>query len=287
MKKNNIVIISILSVVIICLIGGIIYLNEYYKKQLDYIFYTNVDETKDKEYDCSFTKTYRIVNLLDGYIAEVPEWSYVALDQFQNHSVIAARIPSTLKNKLQENKYYEFTYTVRGNGIIKTMEDVNTYLVLDDSNAEFKVTLKIKETDKQGLEQIQENICLPKTNGIKVEPSKPENHNSIAYNQYITRDEGRIVYLADNLDEFYVYDSGNNKQTLKEYANTWQTLDDIIKHITADLDLYGELNDGGTKIYKSKNEDTTIVVCHTVSGNQDIFIGDYNMQFDSISMCKR
>ena len=35
MKKNNIVIISILSVVIICLIGGIIYLNEYYKKQLD------------------------------------------------------------------------------------------------------------------------------------------------------------------------------------------------------------------------------------------------------------
>ena len=61
MKKSNIIIISILSVVIICLIGGLFYLNEYYKKQLDYIFYTNVDETKGREYDCSFTKTYRVV----------------------------------------------------------------------------------------------------------------------------------------------------------------------------------------------------------------------------------
>ena len=162
MKKNNIIIIIVLTVVIIYLIGCLIYQNEYYKKQLDYIFYTNVDETKGKEYDCSFTRTYRAVNLLDGYIAEVPEWSFVALDQFQNHEIFAAKIPSSLKTGLEENKYYEFTYTIKGNGIIKTMEDVNSHLVLDDSNAEFKVTLNVKETDKQGLEQIQENICLPK-----------------------------------------------------------------------------------------------------------------------------
>ena len=162
MKKSNIVIISILSVVIICLIGGLFYLNEYYKKQIDYIFYTNVDETKGKEYDCSFTKTFKVVNLLDGYIAEVPEWSYVALDQFQNHVITAIRIPSTLKTNLQENKYYEFTYTIKGNGIIKTMEDINSHLVLDDSNAELKVTLNVKETDKIGLSQIQEEICIPK-----------------------------------------------------------------------------------------------------------------------------
>lgn len=162
MKKSNIIIISILSLIIVILIGGLIYLNEYYKKQLDYIFYTNVDETKGREYDCSFTRTYRIVNLLDGYIAEVPEWSYVALDQFQNHGITAARIPASLKTNLQENKYYEFTYTIKGNGIIKTIEDINSHLVLDDSNAELKVTLNIKETDKKGLSQIQEKICLPK-----------------------------------------------------------------------------------------------------------------------------
>lgn len=277
MKKSNKVIIVILSIIIICLVWGLIYLNKYYKKQLDYIFYTNVDETKGNEYDCSFTKTYRVVNLLEGYIAEVPEWSFVALDQFQNHGIFAAKIPSNLKTGLEENKYYEFTYTIKGNGIIKTMEDINTYLVLDDSNAEFKITLDIKETDKQGLEQIQENICLPKS----------ETHDAIKFNEYLTRDDGRIVYLASNMNEFYVYDSNNQKQTLKEYSKTWQTLDDIIKHITAKLDLYGELNDGGTKIYKSKKENSTIVVCHTTFGNKDVFIGDYNMKFNSESMCKR
>ena len=161
MKKSSKIIIGILSMVIICLVGGLIYLNEYYKKQLDFIFYTNVDETKGKEYDCSFTKTYRVVNLLEGYIAEVPEWSFIALDQFQNHGIFAAKIPSNLKTGLKENKYYEFTYTIKGNGIIKTMEDINSHLVLDDSNAELKVTLNVKETDKQGLEQIQDDICLP------------------------------------------------------------------------------------------------------------------------------
>ena len=33
------------------------------------------DEIINKEYNCSFTVTYRVVNLLDGYIAEVPEYS--------------------------------------------------------------------------------------------------------------------------------------------------------------------------------------------------------------------
>ena len=275
MNKKSIIIISILSLIVIGLIGGIIYINDYYKKQLDYIFYTNIDETKDKEYNCSFTKTYRVVNLLDGYIAEVPEWSFVALDQFQAHGIFAAKIPSSLKKELKENKYYEFTYIIKGNGIVKTMEDINKYLVLNNSNAEFKITLDIKETDKQGLEQIQENICLPKS----------ETRDTIKFNEYLTRDDGRIVYLASNMNEFYVYDS--QKYTLKEYSKTWQSLDDIIKHIIKKYDLYGELNDGGTKIYKSEKDNTTIVVCHTTHGNKDVFIGDYNMQFDDESMCKR
>ena len=164
MNKKSIIIICILSLIILGLIGGIIYINNYYIKQLDYINYTNVDETKGKEYDCSFTKTYHVVNLLDGYIAEVPEWSYIALDQFQSHGIFAAKIPSSLKEGLEKHKYYEFTYTIKGNGIVKTMEDINNYLVLDDSNAKLKVTLNVKETDKTGLGQIEEDICLPNKN---------------------------------------------------------------------------------------------------------------------------
>ena len=165
MKKNNIFIITILSVIIIGLISYTIYLNYWnkeYKSRLESM--PNVDNNfRVIEYDCSFTKTYRVVDLLDGYIAEVPEWSYIALDSFQNHAIFAARIPSKLKEQLQENKYYEFTYTIKGKDkIIKTMEDINENLVLDDSNAKLKVTLGIKETEKVGLEQLQESICQPK-----------------------------------------------------------------------------------------------------------------------------
>ena len=41
--------------------------------------------SKEREYDCTFTQTYHVVNLLDGYVAEVPELSYVILDKFLDH----------------------------------------------------------------------------------------------------------------------------------------------------------------------------------------------------------
>ena len=114
-------------------------------------------DNNEKEYDCSFTKTYHVVDLLDGYIAEVPEWSYVIFDQFQNHNVIAHKIPSSLKENMQVGKYYEVTYTLKGKGIIKNMEEI-----INNKIVGVKVTLDVKETDKRGMEQIQEDICLGK-----------------------------------------------------------------------------------------------------------------------------
>lgn len=164
MKKISIAINILLSIISICLIGIII------TKKSQIINEENTWTSNDyvlDEYDCTFTKTYKVVNLLDGYIAEVPEWSYVVLDQFQNHKVFSAKIPSNLKVKLKENEYYEFTYTIKGNGTIKTMEDINNYLILDNdisssNNDKLIVTLTVKETDKQGIEQVEEDIYLPK-----------------------------------------------------------------------------------------------------------------------------
>ena len=121
----------------------------------------------------------------------------------------------------------------------------------------------------------------------EIEPIINENKEELVFNKYLTRDDNRVIYLASNLDEFYVYDDGNNKYSLKEYAKTWQSLDDIVKHITSSLSLYGELNDGGTKIYKSEKENTTIVVCHTISGNNDIYIGDYHLEYDKQVTCQK
>lgn len=284
MNKKSIIIICILSLIVIGLIGGIIYINNYYIKQLDYIFYTNADESGEREYDCSFTNTHKIIQMLDYHFA-MDGVSYAIVDDFQGYQPYIVVIPKDMETKLEKDKYYEFTYKLNGKGIIKDFNDLNSYLIGtlnnksrgNDSVGTIYVGLEIKETDKKGLDQVQENICTP----------KPSTHDAIKFNEYLTRDEGRIIYLVSNMDEFYVYDSNNKKQTLKDYAKTWQTIDDIIKHITDKYDLYGELNDGGTKIYKSNKDNATIVVCHTTFGNKDVFIGDYNMQFDNESMCKR
>lgn len=75
-------------VVILGLMGCNIYLqyeNDKLTKEKDNVkeeVTDNTTNTKEVYYDCSFTKTYRVVDLLDGYIAEVPEMSYVVVDQY-------------------------------------------------------------------------------------------------------------------------------------------------------------------------------------------------------------
>lgn len=163
MKLNNRWI-TIFIVIIIGLIGCNIYLAIQNKN-----IHNNKDNNKiskkseeEKYYDCSFTKTYRVVDLLDGYIAEVPEESYIVLDAFQTHSAFTHKISSEAKKNLEVNKYYEFTYYLKGRGIINDIEDVrNSISALNSikSDNSLKVLLEVKETNKEGLEQVQENIC--------------------------------------------------------------------------------------------------------------------------------
>lgn len=122
------------------------------------------DNTKEVYYDCSFTKTYRVVDLLDGYIAEVPEMSYVVVDQYLTHGAYSHIITSELKKKLEVNKYYEFTYTLKGatKDKINDIDDVLSYFSFNNairSDNRLRVLLEIKETDKLGMGQIQEDIC--------------------------------------------------------------------------------------------------------------------------------
>ena len=173
MNKKSVIIICILLLIILGLIGGIIYINNYYNKQLDYIFYTTVDETadnqKEREYDCSFTKTHKIIQMLDYHFA-MEGVSYAIVDDFQGYQPLIVIIPKDMENKLVKDKYYEFTYKLNGKGIIKNFNDLNSYLIGtlnnksrgNDSVGTIYVDLKIKETDKKGLDQVQENICIPK-----------------------------------------------------------------------------------------------------------------------------
>lgn len=182
-KENYLTIIVGLLVVII--IGLLIYLLALKKEFNDYKEENqeiqnssqeqNNDVVNDEEkitYDCSFTRTYNIVNTLDGYIGETGILSYVVVDEYQSNYAYTHIIPIKLKNGLQNGKKYEFTYTLKGTGIINDMEDIYnaiqaTTLYVDDSEhystqPNILVTLSVNETDKLGVEQKQESIC--KTN---------------------------------------------------------------------------------------------------------------------------
>lgn len=163
------------------LVSSIVYIVFLHKK------YTNcnnndkndeliVDENKvfkEREYDCTFTQTYHVVNLLDGYIAEVPELSYVILDKFLVHQAISHIIPTSLKKQLENDKYYEFTYQLKGKGYIENMDNIfqqisstELYNQADEKtkNEIYKdkkmfVYLTVKETEKKGVSQTNENIC--------------------------------------------------------------------------------------------------------------------------------
>ena len=96
-----------------------------------------------------------------------------------------------------------------------------------------------------------------------------------------------LLSIPPNIEEFYVMPEDDTKVTLKHYmSNICETFDESIKSITDNLDKKDILKDGGTTIYKSKDKDITMIVCKTIDGNKDIFIGDYSMNFDSDSMCK-
>ena len=129
----------------------------------------NNDDTNNNEnveqinLDCSFTRTYKIINLLEGYRAAGPDYSFVVIDQFQFFEPVVHGLPSKLKENLKVGEYYEFTYHIKGKMDTSKdldMDDINDMIVLEHpDNDNLTVTLKIKETDKTGLGQIQEPIC--------------------------------------------------------------------------------------------------------------------------------
>ena len=176
MRKK--IILILLITFLICSIVYIVFLWKKksncntYNKNIELVTDENV-VSKEKEYDCAFTQTYRVVNLLDGYIAEVPELSYVILDKFQSHQAISHIIPTNQKNKLENGKYYEFTYQLKGKGYIENMNDIYQQIssteLYNQSDEKTKkeiykdkkmfVYLTINETTKTGVEQINEDIC--------------------------------------------------------------------------------------------------------------------------------
>ena len=123
----------------------------------------NTEESKEIYYNCSFTQTWKIIDMLDNFKGHHPDINFVIVDKFQFFEPYSHIIPSNLKAKLEVGKYYEFTYHIKGKGYINDINDITDKIIPEDnaktSQSDLIVTLSIKETDKLGLEQLQEPIC--------------------------------------------------------------------------------------------------------------------------------
>ncbi len=113
-------------------------------------------------YDCTFTKTYNIVNLLNDYQSEIENYSYIVVDEYQSHFPKTMLIPKSLKNNLKENKSYEITYHLNGksNNILDDIDYINQNIGVSDN---LVITINIKETNKTGMNQVNEAICQYKS----------------------------------------------------------------------------------------------------------------------------
>ncbi len=125
--------------------------------------------------------------------------------------------------------------------------------------------------------------CKKENKPLEVVKSDLQDGNK--FNVYLENND-RIIYLSSSLKEVYYYDG--SKMRLKEYIKkTWQTMDDSIKHITDLLTLENTIKDGGTKIYSSMEYDMKLIECNRINYKRDIYIGDYNLDYDINLICNR
>ena len=121
------------------------------------------DNVEQIALDCSFTRTYKIIDLMDEYRAAVPERSFIIVDQFQFFVPVVHSLPTKLKENLKVGEYYEFTYYLKGKmDELKELEMIDVVgMIVEEhpDNDNLTATLQIKKTDKLGLDQTQEPIC--------------------------------------------------------------------------------------------------------------------------------
>ncbi len=135
--------------------------------------------------------------------------------------------------------------------------------------------------------KIPVNVVAGTGNTIKVKKTTLQNTNK--FNEYLKKD-GITIYFASNIEEVYLnlFYRDISNMTLKYYIeNINEPIKDAIKDITQYLNREGIYKDGGSAVYRSKEYDITLVKCNNMSGNKDVYIGDYNMNTDGITMCSR
>ncbi len=179
------------------------------------------------------------------------------------------------------------TYNAIYNYFNSSEKDENVTAIYYDTEKQI-VIVKLADNSKENQQNFLKTVNVNKkyiefkqdksSNDFDIELSINEDkkEESISFNKYLTK-ENRTVYLENNVNELYVFDN-QNRMTFNYYAtNTNQSLERSLTFVTDLLDKWDSLKDGGTTVYKDKDKNMTVIVCNTLEGNKDVYIGDYNL----------
>lgn len=124
--------------------------------------------------------------------------------------------------------------------------------------------------------KIKEENSESETKELKLELVKKDNcENKIT--KYYESDNQKVYFVC--LDEVNLVE---DKMTLSYYFNNASgSFEDSIKNLVSSLKETATYNDRGTRVYK--NNQMTIITCNKIldndKKNQDIYIGDENLEF--------
>ncbi len=115
----------------------------------------NINISKDKnkiptqnEFTCTFIRTYKVEYILPS---NSKEFLYLTIRAFQDEEVQSIKISKALCPEIEQGKYYEFKFRP-----FEKIEKDNILNIYQKSKL-----ISIEETEKIGLEQIQDRICEP------------------------------------------------------------------------------------------------------------------------------
>lgn len=160
---------------------------------------------------------------------------------------------------LKNNKRYIFTFVGKQYTDEYIKEILNTIVINDDKLNDESVT-----------------------KDFKIIIDEKENCN-LKLNEYYKYGD-RTVYTTC-LDEIYLQRKNSDAIITLKYhlENVNQTFDRSINQLVSDATIDNVLKDGGTTIYKKDNY--TIIVCNTINGNKDIYLGNKDFKYEK-GYCK-
>ena len=145
--KGILIFIAILAALyLVLIVSSLVIFNDFKSEKVETVveneetIFNNTLENKD-----DFTKTYNVLNLAES---DDENYLYLTIKQFQNDEVETVKVLKSLANGVEANKNYEFTFQYGNENIEDNIKSIFENATL----------VQIKETDKTGLEQVQDTI---------------------------------------------------------------------------------------------------------------------------------